>query len=114
MDNKNLCFSSIAAAAAAAAAKLLQSCLTLCDPIDGCPPGSRPWDSSGKNTRVGCHFLLQCMKSESEVAQSCLTLRDPMYYSPCIQIVKTELNEFLISYTCTQQVHSSTGIITAS
>ena len=40
----------------------------------------RPWDSPGKNTRVGCHFLLQCMKvkSESEVAQSCLTLRDPM------------------------------------
>ena len=36
----------------------------------------RPWDSPGKNTGVGCHFLLQCMKvkSESEVAQSCLTL----------------------------------------
>ena len=37
-----------------------------------------PWDSPGKNTGVGCHFLLQCMKvkseSESEVAQSCLTL----------------------------------------
>ena len=40
----------------------------------------RPWDSPGKNTGVGCHFLLQCrkVKSESEVAQSCLTLRDPM------------------------------------
>ena len=39
-----------------------------------------PWDSPGKNTGVGCHFLLQCMKvkSESEVAQSCLILRDPM------------------------------------
>ena len=39
-----------------------------------------PWDSPGKNTGVGCHFLLQCMKekSESEVAQSCWTLRDPM------------------------------------
>ena len=39
-----------------------------------------PWDSPGKNTGVGCHFLLQCMKvkSESEVAQSCLTLSDPM------------------------------------
>ena len=39
----------------------------------------RPWDSPGKNTRVGCHFR-QCMKvkSESEVAQSCLTLWDPM------------------------------------
>ena len=41
---------------------------------------SRPWDSPGKNTGVGCHFLLQCMKvkSESEVAQSCPTLSDPM------------------------------------
>ena len=40
----------------------------------------RPWDSPGKNTGVGCHFLFQCMKvkSESEVAQSYLTLRDPM------------------------------------
>ena len=39
-----------------------------------------PWDSPGKNTGVGCHFLLQCMqvKSESEVAQSCPTLCDPM------------------------------------
>ena len=57
---------------AAAAAKLLQLCPTLCYPIDGSPPG--------KNSGVGCHFLLQCMKvkSESEVAQSCLTLSDPM------------------------------------
>ena len=39
-----------------------------------------PWDSPGKNTGVGCHFLLQCMKvkSESEVAQSCPTPHDPM------------------------------------
>ena len=39
-----------------------------------------PWDSPGKNTGVGCHFLLQCMKvkSESEVVQSCPTLSDPM------------------------------------
>ena len=39
----------------------------------------RPWDSPGKNTGVGCHFLLQCMKvkSESEVAQSCPTLATP-------------------------------------
>ena len=45
---------------------------------------SRPWDSPGKDTGVGCHFLLQCMKvkSESEVAQSCLTLCDPMDCSP--------------------------------
>ena len=40
----------------------------------------RPWDSPGKNTGVGCHSLLQCMKvkSESEVTQSCPTLSDPM------------------------------------
>ena len=39
-----------------------------------------PWDSPGKNTGVGCHFLLQCVKvkSESQVAQSCPTLRNPM------------------------------------
>ena len=43
----------------------------------------RPWDSPGKNTGVGCHFLLQCMKvkSESAVAQSCPTLSDPMDWS---------------------------------
>ena len=43
-----------------------------------------PWDSPGKNTGVGCHFLLQCMKvkSESEVAQSCPTPSDPMDCSP--------------------------------
>ena len=42
------------------------------------------WDFLGKHTGVGCHFLLQCMKvkSESEVAQSCLTLSDPMDCSP--------------------------------
>ena len=40
----------------------------------------RPWNSPGKNTGVGCHFLLQCMKvkSESEVAQLCPTLSNPM------------------------------------
>ena len=44
----------------------------------------RPWDSPGKNTGAGCHFLLQCMKvkSESEVIQSCPTLSDPMDCSP--------------------------------
>ena len=43
-----------------------------------------PWDSPGKNNGVGCRFLLQCMKvkSESEVAQSCPTLSDPMDCSP--------------------------------
>ena len=70
--------------AAAAAAKSLQLCPTLCDPIDGSPPGfPRPWDSPGKNTGAGCHFLLQCMqvKSESEIAQLCPTLSDPMDWS---------------------------------
>ena len=63
---------------AAAAAKSLQSCPTLCDPIDGKPTRlPHPWDSPGKNTGVGCRFLLQCLKvkSESEVAQPCLTQR---------------------------------------
>ena len=67
--------------AAAAAAKSLQSCPTLCDPID-CSPLRLlcPWDSLGKNTGVGCHFLLQCMKgkSESEVAQLCPALSNRM------------------------------------
>ena len=63
------------------AAKSLQSC-----PTDSVRPHRwqptrlpHPWDSPGKNTGVGCHFLFQCMKvkSESEVAQSCPTLRDP-------------------------------------
>ena len=49
------------------------------------PPSQEiAWDSPGKNTGVGCHFLLQCMKvkSESEIAQSCPTLSDPMDCSP--------------------------------
>ena len=68
----------------AAAAKLLQSCLTLCNPIDGSPSGSPVLGILQARTRVGCHFLLQCMqvKSESEVAQSCPTLSDPMDCSP--------------------------------
>ena len=43
-----------------------------------------PWDPPGKNTGMGCHFLLRCMKvkSESEVAQSCPTLSNPMDCSP--------------------------------
>ena len=69
-----------------AAATSLQSCPTLCDPIDGRQPTRRPhpWDSPGKNTGVGCHFLLQCVKvkSESEVAQSCPTLSNPTDCSP--------------------------------
>ena len=54
----------------AAIAKSLLSCPSLCDPIDGSPLGSPIPGILGKNTGVGCHFLLQCMKvkSESEVA----------------------------------------------
>ena len=62
-------------------AKSLQSCLTLCDPIDGSPPGSPvPGILQARTLEWVCHFLLQCMKvkSESEVAQSCLTLSDPL------------------------------------
>ena len=65
---------------AAAAAKSLQLLSNSVRPHRRQPtrPHS-PWDSPGKNTGVGCHFLLQCMKvkSESEVAQSCPTLSDP-------------------------------------
>ena len=70
--------------AAATAAKSLQSCLTLCDPVDGSTPGSPVPGILQARTRVGCHFLLQCMtvKSEREVAQSCPTLSDPMDFSP--------------------------------
>ena len=57
----------------AAAAKSLQSYLTLCDPIDGSPPGSHLWDSPGKNTRVGCHCLLQCMEVKGK-SLSCVRL----------------------------------------
>ena len=46
----------------AAAAKLLQPCLTLCDPTDGSPPGSPVPGILQARTRLGCHFLLQCMK----------------------------------------------------
>ena len=49
----------------AATAKSLQSCPTLCDPIDGSHQAPHPWDSPGKNAGVGCHFLLQCMKVKS-------------------------------------------------
>ena len=56
-------FSKMMCAAAAAAAKSLYSCLTLCDPIDGSPPGSPvPGILQARTTGVGCHFLLQCMK----------------------------------------------------
>ena len=68
---------------AAAAAKSIQSCLTVWPHRQQPTRLPHPWDSPGKNTGVGCHFLLQCMKvkREREVAQSCPTLHDPMDYS---------------------------------
>ena len=57
------------------------SCVRLCATHRRQPTRlPRPWDSPGKNTGVGCHFLLQCMKvkRESEVTQSCPTLSDPI------------------------------------
>ena len=68
----------------AAAAKSLQSCPTLRPHRQKPTRLRRPWDSPSKNTGVGCHFLLQCMKvkSESEVAQSCLTLCGPHGLQP--------------------------------
>ena len=55
----------------------VQLCVT---PETAAHQAPRPWDSPGKNTGVGCHFLPQCMKvkSESEVAQSCPTVHDPI------------------------------------
>ena len=66
----------------AAAAKLLQSCPTLRPHRQQPTRLPHPRDSPGKNTGVGCHFLLQCMKVTIEVAQSCPTLSDPMDCSP--------------------------------
>ena len=66
---------------ATATAKLLQLCSYSVRPQRRQPTRlPRPWDSPGKDTGVGCHCLLQCMKvkSESEVTQSCPTLCDTM------------------------------------
>ena len=67
-----------------AVAKLLQLCPTLRPHRQQPIRIPHPWDSPGKNIGVGCQFLLQCMKvkSESEVAQLCPTLRNPMNCSP--------------------------------
>ena len=71
------------AAAAAAASRFSHVRLCATPQMAACGLPHRlphPWDSPGKNTGVGCHLLLQCMKvkSESEVAQSFPTLHDPM------------------------------------
>ena len=86
MDNRNwdLAQRSAYQSCPAAAAKSLQSCPTL-QPQRRQPTRlPSPWDSPGKNTGVGFHFLLQCMKvkSESEPAQSCPISSDPMDCSP--------------------------------
>ena len=60
---------------AAAAAKSLQSCPILCNPPRRQSPRlPRPWDSPGKNTGVGCHFLLQCMKVKEKSEKAGLKL----------------------------------------
>ena len=69
-----------------------------------------PWDSPGKNTGVGCHFLLQCMKvkSESEVAQSCPTLSDPMDYSlPGSSVHEFSRQEYWSGLPLPSPVHES-------
>ena len=68
--------------AAAAAAKSLQSCLTLCDPIDGSPPGSSvPGILQARILEwIAISFSNTCMHAKS--LQSCLTLCDPMDSSP--------------------------------
>ena len=68
----------LTAAAAAAAAKSLQSCLTLCDPIDGLPPGSPSLGFSRQEHWSGLPLPSPMHESESEGAQSCPTLSDPM------------------------------------
>ena len=64
--------------AAAATAKSLQSCPTLCDPIDGSSPGSLSLGFSRQEHWSGLSFPSPMRESESEAAQSCLTLHDPM------------------------------------
>ena len=68
----------LAAAAAAAAAKSLQPCPTLCDPIDGSPPETLGFSRQEHWSGLPFPSPMHERKSESEVAQSCLTLSDPM------------------------------------
>ena len=82
----------------------------------------RPWDSPGKNTAVGCHFLLQCMKvkSESEVTQSCPTLCYPMDCSLPgssihgifqARVSYPSINPFVNAFrACTEFSHSSLAL----
>ena len=76
-----------------------------------------PWDSPGKNTGVGCHFLLQRMKvkSESEVAQSCPTLRDPMDCSlpgsSVHGIFQARVLEWVASFFCGKESLRRNGVV---
>ena len=89
------------------AAKSLQSCPTLCDPIDGSPPGSRPWDSPGKNTGVGYHLtFLQLTFSNAYNGNSTKTLNCPLnlYYIYVYillfdRVVISDINTFSSSKT---------------
>ena len=74
-----------------------------------------PWDSPGKNTGVGCHFLLQCMKvkSESEVAESCLTLSDPMDYSPSGSSLHWSF-QAILSYLLSKRMGYLSGCLVSS
>ena len=89
-------------AAAAAAAKLLQVVSDSVRPHRRQPTRlPRPWDSPGKNTGVGCHFLLQCMKEkrEREVAQSCPTLiRRPHGLQPT-RLLHPKTNPFSVAFS---------------
>ena len=78
-----------------------------------------PWNSPGKNTGVGCHFLLQCMKvkSESEVAQPCLTPSNPMDCSPpgpsvhgIFQVRVQEWGAIAFSESLVTKTHSMEGL----
>ena len=93
-------------AAAAAAAKSLQSCLTLCDPIDGSPPGSSVSGILQARTLewVAISFSIECMHAKS--LQSCPTLCDPMDSSPpgssVHRILQTKLEWVVILFSYLQ------------
>ena len=83
--------------------KSLSCARLLATPWTAAPWLPRPWDSPGKNTGVGCHFLLQCMKmkSESEVAQLCQTLHDPMDCSPLGSSVQGIFQAYCVQLSAT-------------
>ena len=74
----------------------------------------RPWASPGKNTGVGCHFFLPCMKvkSESEVAQSCQTLSDPMDCSPPGSSVHGVFQAGALEWAPSPSPHCTTELLT--